>query len=304
VESGQEVSIVGLGYVGLPLLALAARSGWSVIGIDSDQRIIDELRQGISHIEDVEGEHILSLQTQGKVKFASSVESVSDSDVVVFCLPTPLRGKQPDLTLLLEAVESYSPNFKDEVLIISESSSYPGTLREKIMPICEKFKGEKVFHYGHSPERVDPGNKLWNNFNTPRIISGIDRTSLEKIRNFYGSFCRELVEVDSPEIAEAAKMFENSFRQVNIALVNEFARYCHQVGISGRAVLDAAATKPFGFMKFNYGAGVGGHCIPVDPYYLLEHARGNGRDLELIDVSNRINSQQPQYVFERITEIT
>ncbi len=301
--SGRKVAIIGLGYVGLPLLMTLSRSNWIVLGIDSDEDKVVGLKSGLSRVEDVDSHQLREIQDSGIVSLSSSLDGVKDADVVVFCLPTPIKNNQPDLRILLDAVDNYAPFFKDEVLIVSESSSYPGTLREKIVPICEKYRLNKTFYYGHSPERVDPGNKVWTNENTPRIISGLDEVSLEKMREFYGSFCQELVEVDTPEIAEAAKMFENSFRQVNIALVNEFSRYCHHVGIPAQKVINAAATKPFGFMKFNYGAGVGGHCIPVDPYYLLDHAQRNGTNIELIEMSNKINTDQPKYLIERAREI-
>ncbi len=299
----RRVAIIGLGYVGLPLLVTTARSGWQTIGVDTDHSKISELNKALSPVEDVSNQDLANLLQEGKIEFSTSIESVAGADVVVFCLPTPIRESQPDLNILLTAVQTYAPFFKDEVLIVSESSSYPGTLRSEVIPICERYRGKKRFFYGHSPERVDPGNKVWNNSNTPRIISGIDNDSLAKMREFYESFCNRLVEVDTPEIAEAAKMFENSFRQVNIALVNEFSRYCHKVGIPAQKVLEAAATKPFGFMKFNFGAGVGGHCIPVDPYYLANHARINETSLDLIELSNKINRDQPQYVLQRVQRL-
>jgi UDP-N-acetyl-D-glucosamine dehydrogenase len=299
VGKGLNAAIIGMGYVGLPLLITAAQSGFKIVGIDTDQKKISNLRKGQSHIEDISDQDLLDLVNMGRIGFSSKPEEIREADVIVFCLPTPIKQEQPDLKILLGAVKDYSPYFKDGALVVSESSSYPGTLREKILPICEEIKAEKRFYYGHSPERVDPGNKLWTNKNTPRIISGINKDSLERMRDFYGSFCETLVEVETPEIAEAAKMFENSFRQVNIALVNEFSRYCHKVGIPAQKVLNAAATKPFGFMKFNYGAGVGGHCIPVDPHYLLDHARKSGTNIEIIEVGNKVNAEQPKYVFER-----
>lgn len=299
----RKIAIIGLGYVGLPLLVTCAQSGWLAIGVDSNPSKIKDLSQGRSSIEDISDRQIQELLEKGHIQFSSSETIIEEAEVIVFCLPTPILNKRPDLTILLSAIRSYAPYFKDGALIVSESSSYPGTLRHEIVPICENFKENKRFYYGHSPERVDPGNRTWNNSNTPRIISGLDHESLNRMREFYESFCESLVEVDTPEIAEAAKMFENSFRQVNIALVNEFARYCHEVGISARKVLDAASTKPFGFMKFNYGAGVGGHCIPVDPYYLVDHAIKNKTQLKLIELSNEINDLQPSYVLARASSL-
>jgi len=297
------VSIVGLGYVSLPLLIAAFRAGWVVNGIDSDNSKVERLTQSLSHIEDVSNVELRDAVNSGKVSFTCNAEEISKSDIVIFCLPTPTRNDEPDLSILLGAIEEYAPYFRNDALIVSESSSFPGTLRDKIKPICEAVRGNKRFHYGHSPERVDPGNKTWTNRNTPRIISTIDPDSMHKMREFYGSICDHLVEVDSPEIAEAAKMFENSFRQVNIALVNEFTRYCNKVGLSASKVLNAASTKPFGFMKFNYGIGVGGHCIPVDPHYLVNHAERNGSKLEIIEVSNKVNQEQPRYVLSQIKQL-
>lgn len=295
----KEVAVIGLGYVGLPLLASVSRAGWSTVGVDIDQDKLNRLTSGQSPIEDISNHDVVTLQKTGRVRFSSDPRSIENADVVVFCLPTPVLDYQPDLRVLTGALHAYAPFFRSGALIVSESSSYPGTLRKVIQPICEQYKGVKQFFYGHSPERVDPGNPNWNNSNTPRIISGIGSESLLRMRDFYGSFCQVLVEVDTPEIAEAAKMFENSFRQVNIALVTEFARYCHTVGIPATQVLDAASTKPFGFMKFDYGAGVGGHCIPVDPYYLVDHAKRHGSSLGILEISNKVVADQPNYVFDR-----
>ena len=303
MSESKRLVIVGMGYVGLPLLVTTARAGWSVVGIDSNLEIIESLSLGKSHIEDIRDMDIELLLTERKIHFTSEAAIMLDSDVVVFCLPTPVEDGHPNLAILLEAIKTYAPFFKSGALVVSESSSHPGTLREKIKPVIDAHKRVEKLFMGHSPERVDPGNKVWTNENTPRIVSGIDKESLGKMKEFYGSFTRVLVEVDTPEIAEAAKMFENTFRQVNIALVNEFARYCNKVGIPTHKVLEAASTKPFGFMRFNYGIGVGGHCIPVDPHYLLGHARENGTNLELVEVSNRVNAGQPRYVFERAVEI-
>lgn len=303
MERSKVVSIIGMGYVGLPLLIESTKVGWSVFGIDANEERVTRLNQADSYIEDVSNEELRGALESGRVKFSSSSEIVAESDIVIFCLPTPTLNHEPDLSILLDAIKEYAPYFRDGVLIISESSSYPGTLRDKIMPLCEAVRGNKVFHYGHAPERVDPGNKKWTNRKTPRIISVIDSKSMGRMREFYSSICNELIEVKSPEIAEAAKMFENSFRQVNIALVTEFARYCNKVGIPADLVLEAASTKPFGFMKFNYGIGVGGHCIPVDPVFLLDHARSNGANLDIIQLSNEINQEQPRYVFDRMKKV-
>lgn len=301
--TGRKVAIIGMGYVGIPLLVTVARAGWIVLGIDSDSEKVAGLLAGISPIEDVGDEEIQKLFDAKRIAFSSDASCICDAEVIVFCLPTPVEDGRPNLGILLDAMKTYAPFFKNEALVVSESSSHPGTLREKIKPVIDAHKSVEKLFIGHAPERVDPGNRLWNNENTPRIVSGIDNESLVKMKEFYGSFTRVLVEVDTPEIAEAAKMFENTFRQVNIALVNEFARYCNKVAIPTRKVLEAASTKPFGFMRFNYGVGVGGHCIPVDPHYLLGHARENGTNLELVEVSNRVNAEQPRYVYERAVEI-
>ena len=296
-----KVAIIGQGYVGLTIAAFAGEF-FEVVGFDSNQRIVEQLNSGISHIEGVESSHLKQLVKAGKYSATTSGSDISDVDVVVIAVPTPLsKDRQPDLTYIDAACRTIGENVKNSVLVINESTSFPGTLRKYIKPAIEKYSKNRVEHiYAISPERVDPGRGDFNQKNTPRLYAGLTPEASLKTREFYSKFCDNLVEVSSPEVAEAAKLFENTFRQVNIALVNEFAQIANSLGISVYETLDAANTKPYGFMKFTPSAGVGGHCIPVDPTYLAAVAEEHGAPATFIRRANEVNLEMSKYVVDRV----
>ena len=295
------VSIIGQGYVGLTISAFASTKH-EVVGFDMNQKIVDQLNSGHSHIEGVESEVLQKWIGARRYKATTKAPDISDADIIVIAVPTPLtKDRQPDLAFIDAACKTIGENVKKPVLIINESTSFPGTLRNYIKPAVEKYSAVKVEHqYAISPERVDPGRGDFNQKNTPRLYAGLTPEASIKTRNFYSSFCDELVEVSSPEVAEAAKLFENTFRQVNIALVNEFAQIAHSLGISVYETLDAANTKPYGFMKFTPSAGVGGHCIPVDPTYLAAVAEEHGAPATFIRRANEVNLEMSKYVVDRV----
>ena len=295
------VAIIGQGYVGLTISAFAAAKH-EVVGFDMNQKIVNQLNFGQSHIEGVESDVIQKWISAGRYKATSDASGISDADIVVIAVPTPLtKDRQPDLTFIDAACKTIGENVKRPVLVINESTSFPGTLRNYIKPEVEKYSLVKLEHqYAISPERVDPGRGDFNQKNTPRLYAGLTPEASSKTRDFYSSFCDELVEVSSPEVAEAAKLFENTFRQVNIALVNEFAQIAHSLGISVYETLDAANTKPYGFMKFTPSAGVGGHCIPVDPTYLAAVAEEHGAPATFIRRANEVNLEMSKYVVDRV----
>ena len=297
----KKVAIIGQGYVGLTISAFAARS-YQVVGFDNSQRVVNQLNQGISHIEGVKSTDIKAAIAAGNYRATSNGADIAAADIVVIAVPTPLdKDRKPDLTFIESACKTIAENISHPVLVINESTSYPGTIRGVIKPLIEKLSTGKVDHlYAISPERVDPGRSDWDQKNTPRLYAGLTPEASKQTRDFYSSFCDKLVEVSSPEVAEAAKLFENTFRQVNIALVNEFAQISHALGISVYETLDAADTKPYGFMKFNPSAGVGGHCIPVDPSYLSHVAAGLGVPATFIERANTVNLEMPKYVVARV----
>ena len=298
-----KVSIIGQGYVGLTISAYAG-AHYTVVGFDKSQVVVDRLNKGISHIEGVESSVIGSLIAKGAYEATTNGTDIAGSDIVVIAVPTPLDSKRsPDLSYIDSACKVIAENLDKPALIINESTSFPGTIRNFIKPTIEKYSKVLLSHeYAISPERVDPGRVEWNQKNTPRLFSGLTPEATRRTREFYSTFCDELVEVSSPEVAEAAKLFENTFRQVNIALVNELAQISHALGIDVRETLDAANTKPYGFMKFSPSAGVGGHCIPVDPSYLAHLALENGVRATFIERANEVNLEMPQYIAKRVAE--
>ena len=291
------VAIIGQGYVGLTIAVGAAGVGHSVIGFDVNPALVDQLNAGKSHIEGITDTDLGSFIASGSYAASADASVLDGSDVIVIAVPTPLDAQRnPDLSYVHAAAELIQKNVKSPALIVNESTSYPGTLRNEI---AARITG--VDHlYASSPERVDPGNTQWGTKNTPRLIGGLTPAAVAKAKEFYGSFCDSIFEVSSPEVGEAAKIFENTFRQVNIALVNEFAQIADALGISGREVLGAAATKPYGFMPFNPGPGVGGHCIPVDPSYLAHVANQVGVPATFIKRANEVNLAMPAYVVKRV----
>jgi UDP-N-acetyl-D-glucosamine dehydrogenase len=291
------VAIIGQGYVGLTIAVGAAGAGHSVIGFDVNESLVAALNAGTSHIEGVSDKELASFIASGAYQASTEPAVIDGCDVIVIAVPTPLDdGRNPDLSYVHAAADLIAKNIKSPALIINESTSYPGTLRNEI---AMRITG--VDHlYASSPERVDPGNTKWGTKNTPRLIGGLTPAAVTKAKEFYATFCDTIIEVSSPEVAEAAKIFENTFRQVNIALVNEFAQIADALGISGREVIDAAATKPYGFMEFNPGPGVGGHCIPVDPSYLAHVANQVGVPATFIKRANEVNLAMPAYVVKRV----
>ena len=296
-----KVSIIGQGYVGLTISVFAA-DHHTVVGFDKNHGVVNALNTGKSHIEGVESSDLARHIASGSYKATTDAREIAGSDVVVIAVPTPLtRDRKPDLAFVEAACKTIGENLKTPALIINESTSFPGTVRNLIKPLVEKYSGGLIEHlYAVSPERVDPGRTDWNQKNTPRLYAGLTPAASAGVRDFYATFCDDLVEVSSPEVAEAAKLFENSFRQVNIALVNEFAQIAHALGISVYETLDAAATKPYGFMKFLPSAGVGGHCIPVDPSYLADTAARVGVPATFIERANEVNLEMAKYVVDRV----
>jgi UDP-N-acetyl-D-glucosamine dehydrogenase len=279
-----KIAIIGLGYVGRSIAQAAVGAGHSVVGFDTNSDVIS------------------SLSISGDFKGTSDASLIGSADIVVIAVPTPLDGlRKPDLSAIHAACKTIIENVKKPVLVISESTSYPGTLCKEIAAVIEKATG--LGHlYASSPERVDPGNEKWTQKNTPRLLAGLTPEATALASKFYSSFCDEVIEVSTPEVAEAAKLFENTFRQVNIALVNEFAQISGALDIPTREVLDAASTKPFGFMSFQPGPGVGGHCIPVDPSYLAYVADKVGVPAEFIKRANEVNLGMPAYVVSRVAQ--
>lgn len=298
-----KVCIIGQGYVGLTISAFASKAN-EVIGFDNNLGIVEQLNKGISHIEGVSSDSLQRAISSGRYKSSSNPKDIQGADVVVIAVPTPLtEDRKPDLKFIEMACKSIAENLIVPALIINESTSFPGTLRNLIKPLIEKHSAKNLNHaYAISPERVDPGRTDWDQSNTPRLFAGLTKDATERTRQFYSSFCNNLVEVSSPEVAEAAKLFENTFRQVNIALVNEFAQISHALGIPVLETLDAANTKPYGFMKFSPSAGVGGHCIPVDPTYLAYLAAEKGVPATFIERANEVNLNMPKYVVDRVKQ--
>ena len=296
-----KVSIIGQGYVGLTISVFAA-DHHTVVGFDKNQGVVDELNIGKSHIEGVESVDLARHIASGSYKATTNAREIAGSDVVVIAVPTPLtKDRKPDLAFVKAACKTIGENLQTRALIINESTSFPGTVRDLIKPEIEKCSTSSIAHmYAVSPERVDPGRTDWNQKNTPRLYAGLTPDASRAVREFYSTFCDNLVEVSSPEVAESAKLFENTFRQVNIALVNEFAQIAHALGISVYETLDAAATKPYGFMKFMPSAGVGGHCIPVDPSYLADTAARVGVPATFIERANEVNLEMAKYVVDRV----
>jgi UDP-N-acetyl-D-glucosamine dehydrogenase len=297
-----KVSVIGQGYVGLTISVFAA-DHHDVVGFDLSHGLVEALNSGTSHIEGVDSVDLARRIARGAYRATTDPTDIADSDVVVIAVPTPLtKDRKPDLSFVEAACKTIGENLKSSALIINESTSFPGTVRDLIKPEIEKYSGDSVTHmYAVSPERVDPGRTDWNQKNTARLYAGLTPEASKAVRDFYSTFCDNLVEVSSPEVAEAAKLFENTFRQVNIALVNEFAQIAHALGISVYETLDAAATKPYGFMKFMPSAGVGGHCIPVDPSYLADTAARVGVPATFIERANEVNLEMAAYVVNRVT---
>ena len=300
--SQKSLAIIGQGYVGLPLAMAAVESGWSVIGLDNSASRVENLNRGQSPVEDISNETLSTALKSGSYRASSNFEDISKADVVTICVPTPLNEKkEPDLSALRGATNSVAPFLKNGALLVSESTSYPGTLRTVVIPLIEKNRptGATQLFFATAPERVNPGDQVWNQKNTPRLVSGIDKESHDKAMDFYRSICDAVVPVETPEIAEAAKLLENTFRLVNIGLINEFTKLCGPAGIDVNKVVTAASSKPYGFMPFRPGVGVGGHCIPVDPLYLTWWAKQSNLSSPMVELADKTNTEMHKFVAER-----
>jgi UDP-N-acetyl-D-glucosamine dehydrogenase len=295
----RDVAIVGAGYVGVPLARVFADGGKSVVLVDVDGDRVEQLNRGESYVEDVPSEILKTLVEQGRVSATTDYEVLRDVDAIVISLPTPLsRQREPDLSILLAASREIAKRLREGQLVVLESTTYPGTTREQLLPVLESGSGltaGRDFHLAFSPERVDPGRGDWSTKNVPKVVGGVDEASTQAAAALYGSAIDQVHPVSSPEAAELTKLLENIFRSVNIALVNELAQLCERMGIDVWEVVEAAATKPFGFMSFRPGPGLGGHCIPVDPFYLTWKAREYGFYTEFIELAGKVNESMPYF---------
>ena len=289
-----KIAIIGQGYVGLALAQAASSAGHKVIGFDTNPKVISDIKSQIT--KDNFSNSTNYLPTDNEV-------DIKDQEIYIIAVPTPLdKSNLPDISYLTAASKLIAKSAPNGALVINESTSYPGTLREIV--ITQISKSNKAnFLYAAAPERIDPASTRWSIKNTPRVIAGVDKASTSAALKFYQSICDQVEVVSSPEVAEAAKLFENTFRQVNIALVNELAQISQKLNISANEVIAAASTKPFGFMPFNPGLGVGGHCIPIDPIYLAQKAKSVGATAAFIDQANKVNAQMPLYILERIKSL-
>src|SRR5689334_13064469 len=299
------LGVIGLGYVGLPLAVEFARAGFPVIGFDVDAVRVGQLMKGNSYIPDVSSEHLAEVVKSGKFKATTDPKALAAADIIDICVPTPLRKtKDPDLTYVVQAVEATAAVVKKGQLIILESTTYPGTTVEVVQPTlaAKGFKPGVDFYLAFSPERVDPGNPKYQTKNIPKVVGGINEDSTKAAVAFYSQVMETVIPVSSPSVAEMVKLLENTFRAVNIGLVNELALMCHRMGIDVWEVIDAAKTKPFGFMPFYPGPGLGGHCIPIDPHYLSWKARQYNFEARFIDLAGVINSGMPEFVVHRVID--
>lgn len=296
-----KIGVIGLGYVGLPLAVAFAEAGHEVVCLDTDPRKVEALREGRSYVEDIPGERLAPLRE--RLLPTQSHADLDPCDAVVLCVPTPLtNSREPDLTYLLDAATALAGVLRRGQLVVLESTTYPGTTRERLAPILEEsgLAAGRDFHLAFSPERIDPGRTDFTIRTTPKLVGGLTAACAERARELYSLICDEVVVLSGPEAAELAKLLENIFRSVNIALVNELSQLCDRLGIDVWEVIDAAATKPFGFMRFEPGPGMGGHCLPVDPFYLAFRAREADFYPEFIELAGKVNQTQPAFCVERI----
>ena len=301
-----KIGILGMGYVGMPLAVVFAEAGFNVLGIDPDQRKIDAFSKNISYIQDVPTETVARLKQAGKLNMTTDFAALKDMDAVSICVPTPLRQTgDPDMSFINSAADQLAKYVHKGMVVVLESTTYPGTTREVMIPKLTEQSGLKVgedIFICFSPERVDPGRKDWTTLNTPKVIGGITAACVEVAEAWYGGAIKTIVPVSSAEAAEMAKLLENTFRMINIGLVNELAIMCERLGVDVWEVIDAAATKPFGFMKFTPGPGLGGHCIPIDPLYLSWKMKEMNYNARFIELASEINTNMPRYVVSRILD--
>lgn len=300
-----KVGVIGLGYVGLPLLVELGKSGFTAVGIDIDASKVDSINKGVSYIDDVNADELRELAGNKTISATTNWDVLKDLDALSICVPTPLRKtKDPDISFIVSTVEQIAPRLRKGHIVILESTTYPGTTEELLLPEFEK-SGLKVgedFYLAFSPERVDPGNAKFNTKNTPKIIGGCTMTCSEKAAEYYRQVFDTVIPVSSARCAEMVKLLENTFRSVNIGLVNEVAVMCDKLGLNVWEVIDAAATKPFGFMPFYPGPGLGGHCIPVDPHYLSWKLKALNYTARFIELASEVNSHMPEFVVEKVIQ--
>lgn len=301
-----DLVVIGLGYVGLPLVQEATNVGLSVVGFDIGQGVVDSLNSGRSHIDDLSDSDVQRMVAAG-FRATTQEREIGDPDTIVICVPTPLsEADGPDLTAVRAASETAGRLLRQGTLVVLESTTYPGTTDELVRPILEKASGLNAqvdFHLAFSPERIDPGNPVYGLRNTPKVVGGLTPDSTAAAARFYGKVCDQVVEAKSPREAEMAKLLENTYRHVNIALVNEMAVFCHELGVDLWDAIRCASTKPFGFQPFYPGPGVGGHCIPIDPNYLSYKVRTLGYPFRFVELAQEINSRMPGYVVDRAAEL-
>ncbi|NSB30293.1 nucleotide sugar dehydrogenase [Clostridium saccharoperbutylacetonicum] len=302
------IGIIGLGYVGLPLAVEFAKSGYKVLGFDIQEKKVNMINNGENYISDVIDEDLKFVIENRRLKASNEIKFVKDIDVILICVPTPLdKYQQPDISYVKESTESVGKYLHEGMLVILESTTYPGTTEELVLPILESMSGlkcEEDFYLAFSPERVDPGNSMYNTANTAKVVGGVGRDSTEIAAALYGNVLNSgIFEVSSPRVAEMEKILENTYRNINIGLINEMAVICNKMNIDIWEVIDAAKTKPYGFQAFYPGPGLGGHCIPLDPYYLTWKAREYDYHTRLIETSGEINNFMPQYIVQRAASI-
>jgi UDP-N-acetyl-D-glucosamine dehydrogenase len=301
-----DLLVIGLGYVGLPLVREATSVGLSVVGYDIGQGVVDLLNSGHSHVDDISDADVQRMVAAG-FRATTSESEIGDPDTIVICVPTPLsEADGPDLTAVRAASETAGRLLRKGMLVVLESTTYPGTTDELVRPILEKASGlnaEVDFHLAFSPERIDPGNPVYGLRNTPKVVGGLTPDATAAAARFYGKVCDQVVEARGPREAEMAKLLENTYRHVNIALVNEMAVFCHELGVDLWDAIRCASTKPFGFQAFYPGPGVGGHCIPIDPNYLSYKVRTLGYPFRFVELAQEINSRMPGYVVDRAAEL-
>ena len=304
LEGRPRVGVVGLGYVGLPLALAFAREGVEVVGLDADPRRVEQIRAGDSYVEDVDAGDLHTAVAGGLLAATTNYDELTDAEAIVICVPTPLtENRQPDLGAVVDAATSLSRVLRRDQLVVLESTTYPGTTRERLVPLLEEsgLAAGRDFRVAYSPERVDPGRSDFTLRNTVKVLGGLTPECADRARQLYERVCDHVMLVSTPDAAEMAKLLENIFRSVNIALVNELAVLCDRMGIDVWEVIDAAATKPFGFMRFDPGPGMGGHCLPVDPFYLAWRAREFDFYTEFIELAGKINENMPYFCLEKIT---
>jgi UDP-N-acetyl-D-glucosamine dehydrogenase len=303
MSSPERVVVVGQGYVGLPVAMRAVEVGFDVVGLELDPRKVELLQAGESYVEDIPSAQLGEALATGRYRASTDPNDAKDFDVAVISVPTPLTEGVPDLSFVIGAARSLGRHVRPGATVILESTTYPGTTEDLVAPILEEESGLTAgeFHLGYSPERIDPGNPTWTLVNTPKVVSGIDAASLAAVKGFFDRIVDTTVPVRSPKEAELTKLLENTFRHVNVALVNELAVFAYGLGIDVWDAIDAASTKPFGYMRFTPGPGVGGHCLPIDPSYLSWQVKQSlGRPFRFVELANDINDHMPEYVVQRL----